>query len=255
LGQERWVPFRRLGRVSSGKDDRLSALSWMLRGLLGVGGAVLAVVSWPVAKAAWQAQKASTVVFELRTGKPSNFADIQAGIEAFDLAVAADPVAGRRLARSELLAGAALTQNLPVSAEQREVWLKRALADLDFGLGNAPARGVAWSRLASVRQALEGTSARVVAALMMSLDTAPVMSSLWPSRLRLFLDNWQYLTPKERDRVAANVEMSWRVSADRRWFAEAIRSPIDELFVRYFIRDVPDAQDQLTRMLAALQRK
>ncbi len=227
----------------------------MLRGLLGVGGAVLVVVSWPVAKAAWQAQKANAVVFELRTGKAPSLAEVKAGIEALDLAVAADPVAGRRLARSELLSGAALTQNLPVSAGQREAWLKQALADLDFGLGNAPARGVAWSRLASVRQALDGTSAKVVAALMMSLDTAPVMSSLWPSRLRLFLDNWQYLTPRERDHVAAKVELSWRASTDRRWFAEVIRSPIDELFVRYFVRDVPGAQDQLTQLLAALRRK
>jgi len=227
----------------------------MLRGLLGVGGAVLAFTAWPTAKAAWQAQKADAVVFEMRTGKVADPAAVQGGIEAFDRAVVADPVAGRRLARSELLAGAALTPSLPVSSEQRQAWLKQALADLEFGLGDAPARGVAWSRLAAVRQALDGPSFRAVAALMMSLDTAPMMSSLWPSRLRLFLDNWQYLAPQERDRVAANVATSWRVSRDRQWIAETIRSPIDELFVRYFVRDVPGAQDQLTQMLAARRRQ
>ena len=230
-------------------------MTWMLRGLLGVGGAILAVVAWPVANGAWQAQKADAVVFELRTGQPLQLADVQDGIAALDRAVAADPVAGRRLGRSELLAGAALTTDLPVTREQRAEWMKQAQADLDFGLANAPARGIGWARLAAARQALDGTSARVVAALMMSIDVAPMMSSLWPSRLQLILDNWQYFTPKERERIAAYVAMNWRVSRERRWVAETIRSPIDELFVRYFVRDEPNAQEELTQWLTRLRKK
>jgi hypothetical protein len=230
-------------------------MTWMLRGLLGVGGAILAVVAWPVAKGAWQAQKADAVVFELRTGQALDLASVQDGIAALDRAVAADPVAGRRLGRSELLAGAALTTELPVTREQRAEWMKQAHADLDFGLANAPARGVAWARLAAARQALDGTSARVVAALMMSIDVAPMMETLWPSRLQLILDNWQYFTPKERERIAAYVAMNWRMSADRRWVAETIRSPIDELFVRYFVRDEPNAQEELTKWLTRLRKK
>jgi hypothetical protein len=230
-------------------------MTWMLRGLLGVGGAILAVVAWPVAKGAWQAQKADAVVFELRTGQALDLASVQDGIAALDRAVAADPVAGRRLGRSELLAGAALTTELPVTREQRAEWMKQAHADLDFGLANAPARGVAWARLAAARQALDGTSARVVAALMMSIDVAPMMETLWPSRLQLILDNWQYFTPKERERIAAYVAMNWRMSADKRWVAETIRSPIDELFVRYFVRDEPNAQEELTKWLTRLRKK
>ena len=230
-------------------------MTWMLRGLLGVGGAILAVVAWPVANGAWQAQKADAVVFDLRTGQALELADVQAGIAALDRAVAADPVAGRRLGRSELLAGAALTIDLPVTREQRAEWMKQAQADLDFGLGNAPARGVGWARLAAARQALDGTSARVVAALMMSIDVAPMMESLWPSRLQLILDNWQYFTPKERERIAAYVVMNWRMSRERRWIAETIRSPIDELFVRYFVRDEPNAQEELTQWLTRLRKK
>jgi hypothetical protein len=230
-------------------------MTWMLRGLLGVGGAILAVVAWPVANGAWQAQKADAVVFELRTGQAIDLASVQAGIAALDRAVAFDPVAGRRLGRSELLAGAALTTDLPVSREQRAEWMKQAQADLDFGLGNAPARGVSWARLAAARQALDGTSARVVAALMMSIDVAPMMETLWPSRLQLILDNWQFFTPKERERIAAYVVMNWRMSRDRRWVAQAIRSPIDELFVRYFVRDEPNAQEELTKWLTYLRKK
>jgi hypothetical protein len=230
-------------------------MTWMLRGLLGVGGAILAVVAWPVANGAWQAQKADAVVFELRTGQPLQLADVQDGIAALDRAVAADPVAGRRLGRSELLAGAALTIDLPVTREQRAEWMRQAQGDLDFGLANAPARGIGWARLAAARQALDGTSVRVVAALMMSIDVAPMMSSLWPSRLQLILDNWQYFTPKERERIAAYVAMNWRVSRERRWVAETIRSPIDELFVRYFVRDEPNAQEELTQWLTRLRKK
>ena len=233
----------------------MSAITWTLRGLLGVGGAILAVVAWPVANGAWQAQKADAVVFDLRTGQPLQLAAVQAAIAALDRAVAADPVAGRRLGRSELLAGAALTPDLPVAREQRTEWMKQAQGDLDFGLGNAPARGVGWARLAATRQGLDGTSAKVVAALMMSIDVAPMMESLWPSRLQLILDNWQYFTPKERERIAAYVAMNWRMSGDRRWIAETIRSPIDELFVRYFVRNEPNAQEELTQWLARLRKK
>ena len=230
-------------------------MTWMLRGLLGVGGVILAVVSWPVANGAWQAQKADAVVFELRTGQALDLASVQSGIAALDRAVAADPVAGRRLGRSELLAGAALTVDLPVTRQQRTEWIKQAQGDLDFGLGNAPARGIGWARLAAARQALDGTSARVVAALMMSIDVAPMMETLWPSRLQLILDNWQYFTPKERERIAAYVVVNWRMSGDKRWVAETIRSPIDELFVRYFVRDEPNAQEELTKWLTRLRKK
>jgi hypothetical protein len=227
----------------------------MLRGLLGVGGAALAFVAWPVANGAWQAQKADAAFFGFRTGQPPQLPETEAALGALDRAVAADPVAGRRLGRAEMLLAAALTPSLEASEEQRSKWLKQSQADLDFGLGNAPARGVAWAQLAAARQAIDGPSAKAVAALMMSIDTAPMMQALWPSRLRLILDNWQFFTPKERERIAAYVVTTWRQSADRRWFASVIRSPLDELFVRYFVRDEPDAQQELTKWLALLKKK
>jgi hypothetical protein len=230
-------------------------MTWVLRGVLGAGGAILAFVAWPVANGAWQAQKADAVFFELRTGQPLHLAEVEPALAALDRAVAADPVAGRRLGRSEMLQGAALTTGLAVTPEQRAAWMKQAMADLEFGLANAPARGVAWARLASARQALEGVSARVVAALMMSIDTAPVMETLWPGRLQLILDNWQFFTPKERERIAAYVVMNWRMSTDKRWVARVIRTPIDELFVRYFLRDEPNAQEELTQWLTRQRKK
>ena len=222
----------------------------MLRGLLALGGAGLAVVAWPVATAALQQQKADGVLFAMRTGlRPVELYGVEAAIASLDSAVALDPVASRRLVRSEVLAGAAFNQNLKVTREQRTRWLREAQDDLEAALANDPARGVAWARLAAVRQGLNGPSRSVVAALMMSLEVAPNLASLWPARLQLFLDNWQYFTPQERERVAAEVAMNWRNSPDRRYFATVIRSPIDELFVRYFIRNEPGAQEELTRWL------
>lgn len=221
----------------------------MLRGLLGLGGVVLAYVAWPVAQGAWQAQKADLVVYALRTNRPLDIAAVDSAARALDRAVAADPVAGRRIGRSEFLVGAALRLDLPLTPEQRTQWLKTALSDLDFGLANAPARGVAWARLAAVNQALGGPSVHVIPPIMMSLDTAPSMESLWPARMQLILDNWKFFTPEQRARIATYVAMTWRASADRRWFAKVIRSPIDELFVRYFVRDEPNAQEELTKWL------
>ncbi|MBI2736008.1 MAG: hypothetical protein HYX38_05580 [Rhodospirillales bacterium] len=229
-------------------------MTWMLRGLLGVGGAVLVFVAWPVANGAWQAQKADAAFFEFRTGERVQLGKAEAALTALDRAVAADPVAGRRLGRAEMLLAATLTPGLGASEEQRSKWLKQAQADLEFGLANAPARGVGWAQLAAARQAIDGPSAKAVAALMMSIDTAPMMEVLWPSRLRLILDNWQYFTPQERERIGGYVVTTWRASSDRRWVAEVIRSPLDELFVRYFLRDEPDAQQDLTQWLARLKK-
>jgi hypothetical protein len=228
-------------------------MTWMLRGLLGIGGAVLAFAAWPVANGALQAQKADAAFFEFRTGQPPDLGGTEAALQALDQGVAADPVAGRRLGRAEMLLAAALTPSLGASADERSKWLNQAQADLDFGLGNAPARGVAWAQLAAARQAIGGPSAKAVAALMMSIDTAPMMDALWPSRLRLILDNWQFFTPKQREQVGSYVVKTWRHSAERLWFARVIRSPLDELFVRYFLRDVPDAQQELTKWLTHLK--
>ncbi|MBI3197683.1 MAG: hypothetical protein HYZ40_09260 [Rhodospirillales bacterium] len=78
----------------------------------------------------------------------------------------------------------------------------------------------------------------------MSIDTAPMLRAVWPARLQLILDNWVAFTPAERERLGAYVVMTWRLNPERRWFAEVVRSPVDELLVRYFLRDEPNAQEE-----------
>lgn len=232
----------------------MKSLNWLLRGLLGLVGAILAYAAWPVAQGAWQAQKADAVLGLLRGGKPVRLADLDAGITALNFAVAADPGALRRLQRSELVVGAALSPALDITVQQRVVWLQSAEADLVAGLGSAPARGVAWARLASVRQGLQGTSRGVVDALLMSIDTAPLLNTLWPARMRLILDNWVAFTPQERVRIEAYVVMTWRLSLEKRWFGAAVRSPVDELFLRYFLREEPKGQEELAREMDNFKR-
>jgi hypothetical protein len=232
----------------------LNVATWMVRGLLGIGGTALAIVAWPVANGAWQAQKADAAFFALRTGVQVGLSEVEAAVTALDQAVVADPVAGRRLSRAEMLLAAALTPGVGAGDAQRSKWLGQSRADLEFGLANAPARGVAWAQLAAARQAIDGPSDKVVAALMMSLETAPMMEALWSSRLRLILDNQQFFTPRERERIGAYIVTTWRTVGDRRWIGEVIRSPLDQLFVRYFLRQEPGAQEELTRWLTRLRK-
>ena len=209
----------------------------------------------PVTKSAWQAQRADAATTALRLNYKITLDVLLNAIDALDRAVDSDPTASRHFQRSELLVGAALSPNFAPTAQQRTEWLKRAQDDLDVGLGNNPARGLQWLRLASVQLALEGPSQKSVAPLLMSIDTAPMLLPLWPVRLRLILDNWQVLTTSQRERVSLYVARTWQLSPRHDWVADTIRTPIDELFVRYFVRNESGAQEELTRLLAESRTK
>jgi hypothetical protein len=231
----------------------LSVVSWILRSLLGIGGVLLVYFAWPVAWGAWYEQDAGTVVDRLRDNKPIAVPDAVRAIEALDRGVLANPRAQLRLARSEVLAGVAWTSSA-VSDGQREKWLRTAEADLESGLAEAPAHGIAWLRLAAVRQALDGPSARVVAPLLVSIDTAPIVPRLWPARLEMILRNWQWFTDPERDRMAAYVAMTWHASSDRRWFVRAIREPLDELYIRLLLGDRAGVQEEFSVWIGLVRR-
>ena len=231
------------------------SIDGLLRGLLGLGGALLVWFAWPVMKSAWQAQRADPATTALRLNYKISLDAVLNAIDALDRAVESDPTAGRYLQRSELLVGAAQSPNFAPTEQQRTEWLKRAQDDLAVGLGDEPARGIQWLRLASVRLALEGPSQRSVEPLLMSIDTAPMLLPLWPVRLRLILDNWPALTTSQREKVALYVARTWQLSPSHGWFADAIRTPIDELFVRYCVRSEAGAQEELTRLLAERRKK
>ena len=72
---------------------------------------------------------------------------------------------------------------------------------------------------------------------------AALLRRLKPTRLKMILRNWEWCTDAERERVASYVGMTWQVSSDRRWFANALRKDIDELYRRLPPADVPGAQN------------
>jgi hypothetical protein len=239
----------------SGEGFLSILLNWLLRGLMVVGGAALVWQGLPVTRSAWRAQKADTVVYELRTQRPMALPDVEAAIAALDGAVAADPVAGRYLQRSELVGGAALAPDLKATPVQRRQWLHRAKADLEKGLARAPARGIDWLRLAVIHQALDGISRDVVPPLFMSIETAPLIPQIWPTRLRLILDNWVYFSDAERAQLRDYVAMTWRTSSEHVWFARAIYSPVDELLIRSFLGDDRQAQEELSQLILRIYKK
>jgi hypothetical protein len=222
-----------------------------MRSVMGVGGACLVVFALPVARGAWEAQKADAVVTDLRVGHPLDLSKVRAGIDALGRAVAAEPIAERYLDRSELLAGAALAPGLEVPASERLEWERRAISDLETGLADAPARGAAWLRLATMRDSADGATRDLLAPLFLSIDYASLLPPTWVPRLRVILDAWPYLSDTQKDRITAYMRLIWRVSEDRRFFADLIRSPVDELIIRYFLRDDPAAQAELTRLIIA----
>ena len=81
----------RLVRCQFGGSVLSVLLSWLLRGLMAVCGAVLIYQGLPVAKAAWNAQKADAVVMKLRRGQDMSLAEVSAGVAVLNRAVAADP--------------------------------------------------------------------------------------------------------------------------------------------------------------------
>jgi hypothetical protein len=152
------------------------------------------------------------------------------------------------------LAGAAISLKVASLGTEREKWLRIAERDLDIGLSGAPARGIAWLRLAVIQQALEGPSAKVVGLLLMSIETAAVAPRLWPLRLELIFQNWDSLTDADRERVAAYVAMTWQASADRRWFIPLVRQPQDELYLRILLGSLPGAQEELGTWIGLVRR-
>jgi hypothetical protein len=221
---------------------------------MAAGGTVLLVVTWPVARSAWFAQQSDAVVTEMRNRRPITEQNVVSALVALDRAVAADPVAGRHLQRAELLVGAALTLAPTISVQTRNDWLRRARSDLQRGIAEAPARGMEWLRLAVVRQTLDGASRNVVPPLLRSIETSPMLSVAWEPRLRVILDNWGYLTEEQRVQVRSYVVKTWRYTDDRRWFGRAVRDPVDELILRFFLRSEPGAQEELTRWIQATRK-
>lgn len=228
-----------------------------MRGLTVIGGIIALTQAGPIARAAWQASQADTVVYDMRTGQAAKVdaASARAGIDALGRAIAADPVPTRYLNRSELVGAAALTPSLGDAAVRKE-WMKRARADLVTGLAGAPAHGIDWLRLATLQLELEGPSRSVVAMLFTSIEMAGRLPQTWRPRLRLILDCWPLLNDQQKERLKAHVVMIWQHSRlDRRLFGYVTHSAADQAILTWFLRDVPKAPYEYADIIQKVQKE
>jgi len=230
-------------------------VNWLMRGLMAVAGIVLVWQGLPVARGALRAQRADAVVEKLRDAKPMTVPEVTAGIADLGRAIEANPVAGRYLLRSELEGGAALTPDLHADSQQVYAWMRAARADLEIGLANAPARSIDWLRLAAMREMLDGPSREVIALLEMSIRTGPWIAPVWPTRLRLFLDNWAYYTDDQKAALKTYISTMWRDKHEQYMFGSVVHDPVDELILRSLLRDEPGAQEELSKWILRYQKK
>ncbi len=93
--------------------------------------------------------------------------------------------------------------------------LTSAISNLKTGLGRAPARPYAWTRLAYAQLIADGASWEVAQALRMALDTAPYEPRLLLPRLELCLLSWPYLSRTTREATLDQVRIAWQLFPQR----------------------------------------
>jgi hypothetical protein len=243
--------------ISTGRGNSLSLfLNWLIRALTIVGGVLALTLGWPIAQAAWQAQRADGVLYNLRTEHAVDRKAVDEGVEALGRAIELDRVPSRYLLRSELLTSAGLNPGLKLDEATRKDWLGRARSDLVAGLAGAPAHGVDWLRLAAIELDLYGPSRRVIALMFTSIDMAGHLPQAWESRMRVILDCWPYLTDAEKERLRGYMVMTWRQSkGDRRLFGYVTRSAADHAILTWFLRDEPGAPQELADIIKRVNKE
>jgi hypothetical protein len=243
--------------ISTRRGNSLSLfLNWLIRGLTIVGGVLAVTLGWPIAQAAWQAQRADGVFYNLRTDHAVDRKAVDDGLDGLSRAIELDRVPTRFLLRSDLLTSAALNPGLKLDEVTRKDWLNRARLDLITGLAGAPAHGVDWLRLAAIELALYGPSRRVIALMFTSIEMAGRLPQAWESRMRVILDCWPYLTDAEKERLRGYMVMTWRQSAgDRRLFGYVTRSAADHAILTWFLRDEPGAPQELADIIKRVNKQ
>jgi hypothetical protein len=213
-------------------------------------------LGWPIAEAAWQAQRADGVFYNLRTDHAVDRQAVDNGLEGLGRAIELDRVPTRFLVRSDLLTSAALNPGVGLDAVTRKDWLNRARADLVTGLAGAPAHGVDWLRLAAIELELYGPSRRVIALMFTSIEMAGRLPQTRESRMRVILDCWPYFTDAEKERLRGYMVMVWRQSKPDRWiFGYVTRSAADHAILTWFLRDEPGAPQELADIIKRVNKQ
>ena len=213
-------------------------------------------LGWPISEAAWQAQRADGVFYNLRTDHPVDRQAVDNGLDGLSRAIEIDRVPTRFIVRSDLLDQRRARSGPQARCRDPQGLAEPRAGDLVTGLAGAPAQGVAWLRLAAIELDLNGASRRVIALMFTSIEMAGRLPQTWESRMRVILDCWPFLTDAEKERLRAYMVMTWQQSKlDRRLFGYATRSAADHAILTWFLRDEPGAPQELAEIIKRVNKQ
>jgi hypothetical protein len=188
--------------------------------VLALFGLALLGLGIPRTMAAWAALDARPALGKIRDGVQPSAEELREGVQG--LQRAKGWLAAERhltdLGTLEFL----LAQMVPLDQAARNTQLATSERHLMEGLVKNPADGVAWYRLAQVRQAQGAVSASVKAALLQSVDMAPNQRQLWLGRAFGLIYYRSSLTPEEWEAAGGQLRTIWRTNS-------SIRSQLVEL--------------------------
>jgi len=206
-------------------------------------GAVLLALAVPRTIAAWEAIAAQPALEKIDAGKPLSTAELReavAGLERSVTWVTSDRSL-KDLGTLEL----SLYQALPFTDPGRGAVLASCERHFLEGLAANPADGMAWYRLAQVRQLSGGDARRVVVALMQSADMAPNYRPVFVGRTLGLLLYRAVLTPEEFQVAESQIRTFWRGAkpAERKALYGYVRGDAASLaMIENAVREDPDAK-------------
>lgn len=232
--------------MSSGFQSGSSKLDWarIFPACLGVVmGAGLLLLSVPRTIAAWEAMPSRPLLEKIDNAKSIPISDLRDGIRGLERSVSW--VASDKYLKDLGTLEFSLYQALPLSDPERTAVLAAAERYLLDGLAANPADGLAWYRLAQVRQSRGGDTRPIVVALMQSVDMAPNFRPLFVGRTLGLILFRRDLTPEETLVAEGQIRTFLRVGslADRKVLYGYLRGDNDSLaMIERALQDDPEAK-------------
>jgi hypothetical protein len=218
-----------------------------------LGGAILALAI-PRSIGAWEVRfDAAPVLDNLIAGKPVSDEALARAVAALRAAIGWGSTAP--WLRDLGLLETNQAQRLYVGDPARGPVLEAADRHLTGGLRVDPVDGLAWIRLASVRE-LRGLPRRdVVAALVKALDVAPYDRGLWMYRSSQLVNYRAELTADERAAFASNVRTLWAADPDLTRQLIGYAASVDALdFISDTLGNDPEARAAIDQTRATIDK-
>lgn len=203
----------------------------------------------PRTLAAWYGFAANKVRAQVMAAQTPDERELREAVQSLRRDVGISPT-GRDLADLGAL-------ELLIAMAQKEDWALRsamlaaAQRHLERALAMNVAQGLAWYRLAQVRQTRNPFDGRpIVSALVNALDMAPNLRPLWTGRSIGLIIYREFLTPEEKEAFTSNLRTSW--ASDGRFRSElasmiASNEPALAFLEQALSNDV-EALDQLQKL-------